>query len=336
MRWKLASVGLAIVVIAAAGVYAWGAGLFWPCETLGRVLGDRCDRVLSMEARSLNGLAALPDGRLVSIAREPGTDPDGPVALVEIDAASGRVTGEVALAGAVLSSDASVSRIAVDVAGERLALSVADQPTTIIDRAGRVEATIDRVLPAYVAFDAEGRLLVEMGRNSTGIPDVDRTEVFDLAEPETPPVRLAGSPPPAMFASGVQTVLSGDGSLYARGVPSGRSGTAGVQVGPVNDRDAPSLILATQLRPGCTYNLPPLAFSPDGSKLAAILSCSARWGTVGSALAVWNVATGDVLARIPTNHGFGDMLWQGEETLLVTRYDPDAPLAELFRVRVSQ
>lgn len=344
MSRSLLLAGLGILIIAGAAAFGWAAGKHWPCETLGRLGSESvCSRILALEGRNLQGMDRLPNGNILSGARGPGPKPDTPLSLMEIDAASGRIVADTPLtqpywieAANAGPSAPSFSRIAVSADGNLVAITALGMKTTIVDRQGNPKAVIDRSLPAFMAFDDQGRFLLEMGRNSSGIPEMDRTQVFDPADPTAEPVALTGKPPPGMFAQGVTTVLSGDGWFYAHAIPTMRdSGIAGVRVGPSNNRAAPGMLLAAKLREGCSYALPRLAFSPDTRKLAAAFDCSPRLGTESSALIVWDLEGRQTLARIPTAMPWSSMLWLDDETLVVERYDPDRKLGELFKIRLA-
>jgi len=331
MKRALVLAVIGVVAGIGAGVHAWGAGAFWPCEALGGMASaGRCTPILALDGRSLNGMDRLPDGNILAAARGAGTDPDTPVTLIEIDPEARQIVAETPLSEGI-AANASVARIAVNGDGSRVALTGLRMPTTIVDREGRVERVFEHGLVAFMGFDAEGRLALEMGHNSTGIPDADRTQLFDGDEPQT----LAGAPPARMFASGVQTVLSDDGRLYAQGMEAPESGLAAIRIGPADSRDAAGMLLAGQLRAGCSYSLPRLAFSPDGGKLAATFWCPDRWGTQSAALLVWDVTTGHTLARIPTHHGWSQPFWMDDTALLVSRYDPGRQRAELFEIRLD-
>lgn len=345
MRWSALLAGLGAAATAAIGIAAWGGGAFWPCETLVRMSGSgRCTRILALEDRNLQGMDRLPGGTILAGTRGHGPNPDGPLTLMEIDSARRAIVAYTPIserngsapASGGLSARTSLAQVAVNRDGSLAALTAIGMKTTVVDRQGRVKAVLDRVLPAFIAFDPQDRLLVEMGRNTTGIPDVESAEVFDLSDPAAEPTGLTGMPPPAMFAAGVQTALSGDGSFYAQGVPVNQdAGVAGIHIGAMRDRGAVGAVLATRLRAGCSYGLPRLAFSPDGRKLAAAFACPPRFGTESSALLIWDLVERRTLARIPTGNGWSQPLWLDASTVLVSRYDPDRRRSELFGIRAE-
>ena len=65
MAWGKVTGALGVVAVAAIGVtiYAWGAGWFWPCETLGRPFSaGTCEKITTITDRSVGPFALLPSG----------------------------------------------------------------------------------------------------------------------------------------------------------------------------------------------------------------------------------------------------------------------------------
>jgi hypothetical protein len=329
MKWlPWAVIGVVLGGIGAM-VYGYGAGYFWPCEAF----GDRnvCTEIRSIEGRSFQGMVVRPDGTILMTTRQHGTKPSEPVMLMTIDPANGDVVSEVEIGG--LAPNASVAAMAVSADGERIALAGLDF-VDVIDDAGAPIAELERGLPAYMTFAGDGRLLVYQGTQGELVPSGDTVLAFDPAQagqPETGSAETA-----ALFSSGLNTVIRQDGALYAQKLEAAASGVVGVRLAATAQPEAPGVLLAAQLRGGCSYHFVDMAFSPDGNRLAATADCPDRWGKESSALIVWDVETGGVVRRIPTRHWWGDMAWLDAQTLVLSRYDAEARRAGLFRVDLGE
>lgn len=339
MEWNMRGgmLGAAVLLtgMIAGGVYAWGAGFFWPCEALSRLTGNsQCTLVLKLDGQQLERFAVLPDGNVIGVTTEAGRN--GLHRLAVFDAETGAVLSDDPIPD--YPADQSVSTLLVNHDGSRMLIDSLNGPAALLDRTGAVLGTYRWNIGAFAAFDGkDGRVLADPGFNRRGIPDADRTLVRNINESEEWVEPFVGPHPRGFFSSGVSTVLSPRGTIYAQGLDGARdSGVAGLRIGTVDALDAPGRLLATRLREGCSYYLPRLAFSPDGTKLAAAFSCPPRWGTESSALVVWDMATYKTLARIATEKWWQLPRWTSESSLLVGRYDPDWGRSELFRVTVGE
>lgn len=333
---RLVVAACAVLIALGGGVYAWGVGAFAPCEPLGTFLASGlCRSIAEFNGRSIQALGRLPDGNLLVITRQSGTDPSEPQFIVEIASEEGVVVSETALHP--IDPKATWTRAAVSRDGSLIAASILHEPTRVFDRRGHLLATLDIYQPAFLGFDRDGLLLAERGHYPEGLPQWDAVVAFDLSKPKQRPVGASSAEARAIFAHGVQTALSTDGATFAQALKGGRdSGIVGARVGAREHPSRPGVLLAARLATGCSYSLPSFAFSPDASRLAATFSCPPRWGATTSALIVWELDQAKLLATIPTNWDWGEMLWLDDQSLVVERYNADARRGELRLVELAR
>src|SRR5690606_192752 len=146
---------------------------------------------------------------------------------------------------------------------------------------------------------------------------VENVLAFDPASPGGDPVPVPAGETMGMFASGVSAAVSADLRFFAQSLQTPReSGIAAIRVGALDRPDWPGQALATALRPGCGYLLPKLPFSPGGDRIAASFDCPPRWGTISSALVVWDIEDRRELARVPTQDEWRQIVWLDESSVV--------------------
>jgi len=333
MRWLGWGGGVVVVLVAMGAIYAWGAGLFWPCEALGRGNGN-CERILSLDGRQISAMTLLPDGAVLAVTRGSGPFPETGQELATIDAETGAIISQIALD--VLAPEASVSGIAVNGDATRVALSVLNEDTQVIDRSGNPVAAFSPSLPAFFGFDAEGRVLMRRLGNEYGLDPAQEILAYDPATPDAEPVAVDIAAAGTILSAGLNLAFSPDGTLFAQALPALRGrGVAGLRAGLVERPDVSGLLLATRVPEDCSPTFVDIGFSPGGGRIAATFECNHRWGNEGSKLAAWDINAGHLLADMSATDWWGDFLWIDEATLVVERYNGDTHLGELFRITLD-
>lgn len=339
MRKAIAGIVLLAVLAVGGVIYYWGIGGFWPCEPLPRLFGDsQCRQVQRLEGRQLQEYARLQDGTMLGITRAHGIDPAEPLELVEFDLASGQMQSQIPLTG--LPNDRSITALVVNHDASRILIDSLSGPATLLDRQGEVLGDYRWNVGGNAAFyGTEGQVLADPGINRRGIPDIDNTLIRDINQSDRWALPFLGPFPEGFFSRGVGTVLSPDGTIYARDMEVNTdTGLAAIAVGNVSGLGAlaPGHMVGAVLRPGCDYTISRLAFSPDGDRLAAAFACSDRWGMESSALVVWDILKKETLARIPSNEWWDSPYWLDNDTLLAGRYSADWQVSELFEIDLSE
>lgn len=335
MAWGKVTSALSVVVAAALGgtIYAWGAGWFWPCETLGRPFSaGACEKITTITDRSVGPFALLPNGNLLLATSGQGTDPTDPPSLVEIAPATGETLGTTVLTS--LPPDARPVIMALNADASQIALSNSYERAVVVSRDGTTLATLDRWLPAYLAFDDKGYLLLDMGRNPDGLPSQDSAEAWDMTNPGTQPVAITPADTTKLFRQGINAAISADGTFAQLIDHVSDSPITGLRVGKLGMENAPGSFFGVSLRAGCSHATGEVAFSPFGYQLAAEFSCPERWGQVSSALVVWDYEKNVTLLTVPTIDYFDDLVWQDTNTLLASRYNFGPKTTDLLRIAV--
>lgn len=338
MRKTIAGIVVAVLLVGGV-IYYWGIGGFWPCEPLPRLFGsDQCRLVQRLEGRSLQDYARLEDGTMLGITRAHGIDPTAPLELVEFDLASGQMQSQLPLTD--IPSKSSFSAMLVNHDASRILIGGTSGPALLLDRQGKVLSEHRwNVIGNAAFYGTEGQVLIDPGINRRGIPDVDNTLVRDINQSDRWALPFLGPFPEGFFSRSVGTVLTPDGTVYARDMDTNTdSGLAAIAVGNVSGLGAlaPGHMVGTTLRPGCSYNISRMSFSPDGDRLAAAFSCSNPWGTESTALLVWDILKKETLARIPSDEWWDSPYWLDNDTLLASRYSADWQVSELFEIHVSE
>ncbi|KQT49655.1 hypothetical protein ASG47_04895 [Devosia sp. Leaf420] len=337
MRWGFLESLVSIAAIAAVGggIYAWGAGWFWPCETLGLMFNNgACQKVAHFDARNIGPFGLLPNGNIL-VASLPGEDNSSdPLALVEIDAKSGEAIHSTLVND--LQPEASVTNMAVSPDGQTVALSFIHNKTHVISRdGGTILRTVDRWFPRYLSFDKSGWLLTDMGTDPTGLPDPNHAEGWPIASNNEDPVPANVADTAGLYSHGIETALSPDGRTYAQKIDQLRdSAVTGIRIGSVDDPAYAGTLYGLTLRDGCTYASSQISFSPFGKQVAAEFSCPERWGKTASALAVWDYETGKTLLILPTIDYFSSIVWESADTILTDRYNFGPETNDILRIKV--
>jgi len=336
MRWGLFSgvLGLGAVALAGGAVYAWGAGWFWPCETIGiHFSGGACEKVATFEDRNVGSFLSLPNGHLLVATSAEGPDPATPMSLVEVDPANGATISDTPLPAFALK--ARTARMAVSGDGTQVALSMVDEKTTVVSRDGTPLASFNRWTPAFLAFDDKGWLWLDMGRNRNGFPEPDAAEAWAIADPGEEPVAANIADWSTLYRQGINTALSPDGTLYAQKIDQPYdSAITGIRVGYSGSETEPGIFLGLNLRADCSYATSEISFSPFGTQVAAEFSCPERWGQTSTALAVWDYDKRTTLLVLPGIDYFDTLLWQDANTILADRYNYGPQTTDILRISI--
>lgn len=336
MRWGFLGwiLGLAAVALTGGAIYAWGAGWFWPCERLGIPFSNgACASVAHFDNRNVGTFTTLANGNLLVATLAKGTERTDPIALVEVDATTGAIIAETPLPG--ISLEARPAGIAVSRDETLVALSLYDERTKVITRDGTEVLSIDRWLPAFLAFDNKGWLLTDMGRHFDAPPDPDGAEAWDINNPASTPVAASIADWSALFRQGVSAALSPDGDYFAQKLDQPHnSPVTGIRIGYIGDERDGGMFLGVNLRPDCSYATSEISFSPFGPQVAAEFSCPERWGQTSTALAVWDYEKSEQLLVLPGIDYFDTLHWASADTILVDRYNFGPETTDILRVKV--
>lgn len=337
MRWGFVESLVSVAAIAAigGGIYAWGAGWFWPCETLGLMVNNgACQKVAHFDARQVGPIGLLPNGNVLVVNSAGEDSSSDPLALVEIDAKSGEAVHSTLVND--MPTEASVTNMAVSPDGQTVALSFIHQPTKVISREnGKILRTVERWMPRYLAFDKQGWLLTDMGPSLTGMPDTDQAQGWPVASDGQEPVEANIADTSHLYIHGTNAALSPDGKIFAQKIDQlSDSGVTGLRIGPTDNETNAGTLYGLTLRPGCSYAASEISFSPFGPQVAAEFSCPERWGKTASALAVWDYETGKTLLILPTIDYFGSLVWESADTILTDRYNFGPETNDILRIKV--
>lgn len=330
MRWKLIGI-LAALLVAGLAVYGWGIGVFYPCGPITNLTGSATCRVIaSYPATQLQMLELTPDGTLLTVRRGDGREPSEPQRLVEIDL-DDRMVGETPLPS--IEPKLSWGPTALSADGKLLALTSIDKRATVLDRSTGVElGGVDLFGVTYVGFDAENRLLLNMGFRSFERPPENVAQVYQLDGTQVGEVTGAAAAP--IFTNAISAVSTADGVLMAQHLETLKdTGVVAVRIIENQFASWAGQLLVAPLgswRLG-SQQLPELAFSPDGKYLAASFDAPDEWGSENSALIVWRIADREVVARVPTWRAeWRNITWlSGRPAVAVQRFNLDTRVSDV-------
>lgn len=337
MRWGFVESLVSVAAIAAigGGIYAWGAGWFWPCETLGLMANNgACQKVAHFDVRQVGPIALLPNGNILVVNSAGEESSSDPLALVEIDANSGAAVHSTLIND--MQPEASVTNMAVSPDGQTVALSFIHNKTHVISRDdGKILRTVERWMPRYLGFDKHGWLLTDMGPSLTGMPDTDQAQGWPITATSADPVAANIADTSGLYLHGTNAALSPDGSLFAQKIDQlSDSGVTGIRIGRTDNETNAGTLYGLTLRPGCSYAASEISFSPFGPQVAAEFSCPERWGKVATALAVWDYEVGKTLLILPSIDYFGSLVWESADTILTDRYNFGPETNDILRIKV--
>lgn len=329
--------GLATIIIAAGAIYGWGVGIFYPCGPLDRFTRTSDCRILtSFDAAQLQALLELPDGNLLTVARQDGPEPTAPQRLLEVGLAGGAVLSETPIAG--VPPGASWMNAALSPAGTQLAATMLDRQSAIIDRAsGQVTAQFPLYSAGLVGFDGEDRVLIDRGEISSEHPPDIAAQVFSTRD-GSELGQLTDGAAKLIYTKGVSQAFSPDGALLAQHVETpGQSGIVAVRLADAAFQSWSGQLLTAPLGAWSQQLLPWLWFSPDGRYVAASFDGAAVWGKDTSALMIWDVQSLELVRRLPTRSGeIENLVWLDDGRVAVTRFDLVARRGEILAVPVGR
>lgn len=311
------------VLIAAGGVYGWGAGAFYPCGPLDRLVNvSNCTIIMRFDGAITETLIASADGTLATILRGAGERPGSPQRLVRLGD-DGAILSEQPLAN--IDPAASVMVAAQSADGSRLAVTVLDEPVTVFDTAtGASLLSLPVISAAHVGFRADGAILLDRGVATVERPVSGEAQTFAAADGTEIGVTTGLEAAP-IFTRGISVAMSADGTLLAQHVETDNSsGVVAVRIADAASADWSGRVLVAPLdawRLGRQL-LPELSFSPDGRYLAASFDAPKDWSDVSSALIVWSLESDEVVARIPTTMEWRSIAWLPGNRIAVSRYNP--------------
>jgi hypothetical protein len=337
MRWKLLG-GVAAIVVAGLGVYAWGNGAFFPCGPVLNLLGSAdCRVIASWPATQPQMLELLPDGTLLTALRGDGREPTEPQKLVQFSA-DGKPISETTLPS--LPPKLAWGRTAISADGKLVAFGSLDKPATVLDRSTGAEiGSVERYGVAYLGFSGDDKLLINMGAGSFERPPENTAQVFTFDGAQVGEV--SGPEAAPIFTTGIAAASTADGKLIAQHIESrGDTGIVAVRfIEPEFASWAGQLLVAplTGWRLG-GQQLPQLSFSPSGEYLAGSFDAPDEWGKENSALIVWRLSDRQMVARVPTWRAqWRDMVWLPDRPeIAVQRFHLDSRTGDVAVIRYRE
>ena len=338
MRKAITGFVLLGMLFIGGAIYFWGEGAFWPCEPAGRLLnGGACTHLITGD---IGGAERLPNGNLLVSLGAPEGDSSNAITLAEIPAMGGAVISETVLRANPVETHP--LDLAVSPDGEQIAVVQAfgegrrQYQVSVFDRQGAVLVEDLGWLPGYMAFDADGRLLLHPGALLGEAVNPGYAEAYDLATSTVPQV-ANWNELGALFQKGTTLAYSPDGTVFAQVLDHVESTPfVGLRVGTVGYEDQPGVLLGASIRRGCNYSFSDIAFSPDGKRIAAVFDCPDDWGQVSSTLEVWDWSAGRHELSLPVVNGFSEPFWYDNTAIVAKRYNYVRGGTDLFRIAVPE
>lgn len=329
--------GLVAIIAAAGAIYGWGIGFFYPCGPVDRIVRTSdCRIVTTFDASQLQALLKLPNGNLLTVARQDGPDPTELQRLLELDPETGAILSETAITG--LPPGASWMNAAVSPAGAQLAATMLDQQTAVIDRAsGQVTTQFPPYSVGLVGFDGEDRVLIDRGEISSEHPPDIAAQVFS-ARDGSALGQLTDGAAKLIYTGGVSQAFSPDGTLLAQHVETrGDSGVVALRLADAAFQSWSGQLLTAPLGAWRMQLLPWIWFSPDGRYVAASFDGASVWGKDTSALLIWDVQSLDLIQRLPTRSGeIENLVWLDNDRVAMTRFDLGSRRGEILTLPVGR
>lgn len=320
-------------------VYFWGEGAFWPCEPAGRLLnGGSCTHLIRGD---VGGAAKLPNGNLLVALGDVEGERGNAVRLVEVPATGGAPLNET-----VLGPNAEKTQpldLAVSPDGQQIALLQRFDNTprmtqlSVHDHEGKVIAEdLGGGTAYYMGFDESGRLLRSPSALLGDVFDTSTAEAFDLSVSQVPqPVNRDDLA--SILTKGITLAYNPDGTMFAQALDHLHDTPfVGLRFGTVGLEERPGMLLGASIRSGCNYSFSDLAFSPDGTRIAATFDCPDDWGQVSSTIEVWEPAEGEHVLTVPVINGFSEPFWYDDSTIIATRYNYAYGATDLFSIKVPE
>lgn len=331
MRWTVVIASLAALLVVGLTVFAWGAGAFYPCGPLDKILKlSSCRVIASFPATQLQMLATLPGGTLLTAARGDGPEPAVPQRLIELDA-DGQTLSEVPLPTVPSAISWLTAGISDD--GQVLVLSSLDLRTTVLGRTTGAElGGVELFGPSFVGFHAANRVLIDLDVGSFERPVSGTAQVYDFAGTQVGEATGVEAAP--IFVDGIAAAMSADATQLAQHIETrGDSGVVAVRIADAAFPTWAGQLLVAPLHAWRLggQQLPELSFSPDGRYLAASFDAPREWGAENSALIVWRIADREIVARVPSwNAEWRRIAWLPDRpALAATRFDLDSRASEI-------
>jgi len=328
--------GLAILlagVVLAGGIYGWGAGWFYPCGPLDRLVSiSRCTVIAKFDDRIPQALLRESDGDLLAVLRQDGRNPALPQQLVELSL-DGQVRAEVELTGVPPEANWMAAALSPD--DGRIAASLFDAMAQVLDRAtGATVTEIPVRNAALVGFDGTDRVMIERGIESTERPPEPAADIFSALDGSAQG-EMTNAATTALHSHGLTKALSADGKMLAQHVETrGDSGVVAVRLADAAYPAWSGRLITAPLSSWLRHLLPELWFSPDGQYLAASFDSAPVWGKDTSALVVWDLGDSRVVVQIPTNEGEWDnLVWLDDRRLALSRFNLVTRKAEIAVIR---
>jgi hypothetical protein len=208
--------------------------------------------------------------------------------------------------------------------------------TTVIDRSSGAELGGMQLFgPSFVGFDADSRLLIDLGVGSFERPASGVAQVYDLAGTQVGEVSGAAAAP--IFGNGIAAAMSADGLRIAQHVETrGDSGVVAVRIADTEFASWAGQLLVAPLRAWRLggQQLPELSFSPDGRYLAASFDAPREWGAENSALVIWRIDDRAMVARVPSwNAEWRHIVWLPDQpAVAATRFSLDTRTSDVAAI----
>jgi hypothetical protein len=327
VRWVVGLIlGLALL---GGAIYGWGIGWLLPCGPLDRIVQlSQCRVLVSLEATQLEALLLDADGDLITVLRHDGQDPNGPQRLAEVSPESGKINIGPDLQ---VPPGASWMTAALSGDGALIGATTLNEPAMVIDRAtGALVSELPLYSAAGIGFAGPDRVMVDQGVMSSEHPPEPIAKVFALSD-AAPLDDISGVAALPLFQSGVSAALSPDGALLAQHVEAlGDSGIVAIRLADAAFAGWSGFLVTAPLGAWRQQILPRVWFSPDSAFVAAAFDGAPVWGKDTSALMIWDVASKELVQRIPTHSAQWDQLvWLDERQVAVTRFNTVARRGEI-------
>jgi hypothetical protein len=310
------------IALLGGAVYGWGVGWLLPCGPVDRVIQlSQCRVLASFEATLLETLLLDTDGDLITVLRQDGQEPTAAQRLAEVSIGTGAIGTGPELDG--IPPGASWMTAALSGDGALIGATMLSEPAMVIDRTtGKVVVQLPLYAAAGIGFDGPDRVMLDPGVMSSEHPPEPIAKVF--ARDDAAPLNdVSGSAALPLFQSGVAAALSPDGALLAQHVETlGESGIVAIRLADAAFASWSGFLVTAPLGAWRQQILPRVWFSPDSAFVAAAFDGAPVWGKDTSALMIWDVATRELVQRIPTHSAQWDQLvWLDERQVAVTRFN---------------